>query len=75
MNDSPMESHGVAPADLISVKVPDAVRMTGLSRSRIYELIASGDIEAAKLGRSTVVLVSSLRSLIHANRRIGGRRS
>jgi hypothetical protein len=54
----------------ISVRIPDAVRITGLSRSRIYQLIASGDIEAAKVGRSTVVLVASLRALILANRKI-----
>ncbi|MCX8475777.1 MAG: hypothetical protein MT490_08255 [Sphingomonas sp.] len=40
--------------------------MTGPSRSRIYQLIAAGDIEAAKVGRATVVLVASLRSPILA---------
>lgn len=44
--------------------------MTGLSRSRIYQLIASGDIEAAKVGRSTVVLVASLRALVLAHRKL-----
>jgi hypothetical protein len=58
------------PIEPISVRVPDAVRITGLSRSRIYQLIASGDIEVAKVGRSTVVLVASLRSLVLANRKI-----
>lgn len=53
----------------ISVRIPDAVRITGLSRSRIYQLIACGDIEAAKVGRSTVVLVASLRALILAKRK------
>jgi hypothetical protein len=48
--------------------------MTGLSRSRIYQLIASGDIEVAKVGRSTIVLVASLRSLVLANRKMPGRR-
>ena len=60
---------GPLPVELISVRVPDAVRMTGLSRSRIYQLIASGDIETAKVGRSTVVLVASLRSLILSHRK------
>jgi len=52
----------------ISVKIPEAVRLTGLSRSRLYELMASGDIEYAKVGSSTLVLVESLRSFVH-NRR------
>lgn len=64
------EEGGVTAVELISVRIPDAVRMTGLSRSRIYQLIASGDIEAAKVGRSTVVLVASLRSLVLAHRKL-----
>ena len=33
-----------ARAEPISVKIPEAVRLSGLSRSRIYELMRSGDI-------------------------------
>lgn len=57
------------PVDPISVRVPDASRMTGLGRSTIYELIASGEIEAAKVGRSTVILVESIRSFLVARRK------
>ena len=53
----------------ITVRVPDAVRMTGLSKTKIYQLIASGDIEAAKVGRATVVFVSSLSSFLRSNRK------
>lgn len=53
----------------ISVRVPDASRMTGLGRSTIYELIASGDIEAAKVGRATVIMVESIRKFLVANRK------
>lgn len=49
----------------ISVKIPQAVRLTGLSRSRIYELMKSGDIEFAKVGSSTLIMVDSLRTFIH----------
>ena len=59
----------LSPSDLISVRIPDAVRITGLSRSRIYQLIGSGDIEAAKVGRQTLVLVTSLKALLHAARK------
>ena len=55
-------------AEPISVKIPEAVRLTGLSRSRIYELMKSGDIEFAKVGSSTLILVESLRSLILSRR-------
>lgn len=58
----------MAVPDPISVKVPEAVRLTGLSRSRIYELMRSGDIEFAKVGSSTLILVESLRIFIRSRR-------
>ena len=57
--------------DPISVKVPEAVRLTGLSRSRIYELMKRGDVQYAKVGSSTLILVESLRAFIHDHRSPG----
>lgn len=51
--------------DPISVKIPQAVRLSGISRSRIYELMKSGEIQYAKVGSSTLILVESLRQFIH----------
>lgn len=48
----------------LAVRIPTAVELTGLSRSRIYELIVSGDLEIIKVGRSTLVLYKSLKKLI-----------
>lgn len=56
-------------AEPISVRVPEAVRLTGLSRSKIYQLIGSGEIEAAKVGRSTVVLFASLKAFLRSRRK------
>ena len=53
----------------ISVKVPEAVRLTGLSRSRVYELMRSGEIEFVKVGRSTLIPFDSLRTFIEGHRR------
>lgn len=53
----------------ISVRISEAVRITGLSKSKIYQLIASGDIEAAKVGRATLVLIESLKSFLQARRK------
>ena len=53
----------------ISVRVPEAVRLTGLSRSRLYELMKSGEIEFVKVGCSTLILVGSLRRFIESRRR------
>ncbi|MDR6846984.1 helix-turn-helix domain-containing protein [Sphingomonas sp. BE137] len=48
----------------LTVRISTAVRITGLSRSRIYELIQSGDLEAVKVGRATLVQFNSLKSLV-----------
>jgi len=47
----------------LTVRISTAVRITGLSRSRIYELIQSGDLETVKVGRATLVRYQSLKSL------------
>jgi excisionase family DNA binding protein len=52
----------------ISVRIPEAVRLTGLSRSRIYELMKSGQIEFVKVGSSTLIPVDGLRRFIESCR-------
>ncbi|ATY31190.1 AlpA family phage regulatory protein [Sphingomonas psychrotolerans] len=52
------------PIEPFSVRIPTAIAMTGLSRSRIYELIACGEIEIAKDRRSTLIIVASLREAV-----------
>lgn len=51
------------PAEPISVRVATAVKLTGIPRSTLYELISSGEIETMKLGRSTFILYASLKRL------------
>lgn len=47
----------------LTVRISTAVRITGLSRSRIYELIQSGELETVKVGRATLIQYGSLKSL------------
>ena len=54
----------------IAMRVPDACRFVGVSRSTLYLLIAKGEVEIIKLGSSTLVLTASLRQLV-AGRRHG----
>jgi excisionase family DNA binding protein len=61
----PDRSLGIEP---ISIRIPEAVRLTGLSRSRVYELMRSGDIHYAKVGSSTLILVDSLRRFLDSRR-------
>lgn len=53
-------------AEPISIRVPEAVRITGISRSRIYELMRSGEIQYAKVGSSTLILVESLKRFVES---------
>lgn len=58
-----------APLEPITVRIPEAMRLTGIGRSKLYELIASGDVDIAKIGTCTLVTVASLRRLIEQGRR------
>lgn len=48
----------------ITVRIPDACRMIGIGRSKMYELIQEGRIETVKLGTTTLVVVESITALI-----------
>lgn len=52
----------------LSVRVPTALKMVGLSRSKFYELVEDGEIEIVKVGRSTLVVVESLKSFVDRRR-------
>ncbi|MGF7156424.1 helix-turn-helix domain-containing protein [Novosphingobium gossypii] len=54
----------VGRTDPISVRIPEACRLTGIGRSKLYELIANGTIDVAKVGAMTLVTFESLRRLI-----------
>jgi excisionase family DNA binding protein len=41
--------------------IPRAVEVSGIGRTRIYELIREGKLEAKKEGRRTLILADSLR--------------
>jgi excisionase family DNA binding protein len=55
----------------LSVRIPIAVKMTGIGRSKLYELIQEGEIEVVKIGSATLIPVDSLHGLLNRNRRSG----
>jgi excisionase family DNA binding protein len=63
------EARRIDRTETLTVRIPEAVRMTGIGRSKLYELIQSGDIGIVKIGASTLIPVDSLRELIARNRR------
>lgn len=67
---SPHLSDSASPLSIepISMRIPDACRFTGLSRSTVYLLIARGEIEVVKMGAATLVITESLKFLIESRR-------
>lgn len=57
----------------LSVSVEEAARLTNHSRSGIYEVIASGDLKAFKLGRRRLILVTELKAWIERVAKDGAR--
>lgn len=54
--------------DPICVRVNDAARMIGVGRTKLYELIAAGEIETVKLGKATRITTASLHDLVRRQR-------
>ena len=48
----------------LTVRIREACRLTGIGRSKLYELIAAGEIEVVKVGAITLVPMSSLTSFL-----------
>ncbi len=54
----------LVPPEPICVKVNEAAQMIGVGRTKLYELIATNQIEVVKLGKSTRITTASLRALV-----------
>jgi excisionase family DNA binding protein len=52
----------------ITVRIKEACRITGIGRSKLYELIAEGEIDIVKIGTMTLIPVDSLRTLTDGRR-------
>jgi hypothetical protein len=48
--------------DPLAVPIPEAVRLSGLSRSELYRRLATGHVHAVKSGTRTLILMDSLRA-------------
>ena len=57
---------GAVVIEPLTVRISTAVQLTGISRSRLYELIQSGELETVKVGRSTLIPFRSLKALTGA---------
>ena len=52
----------------ICVTVNDAARMIGVGRTKLYELISSGELETVKIGKATRITTASLHELVRRQR-------
>jgi hypothetical protein len=55
-------------ADRITATIPEFRRLSGIGRSRIYELLDAGEIESIYLGTRRLILIDSYRRLIERRR-------
>ena len=50
----------------LAVRVREACRLTGIGRSKLYELIAAGHIKVIKVGAITLIPTRSLQCFLEA---------
>ncbi|HEX4105800.1 MAG TPA: helix-turn-helix domain-containing protein [Rhizomicrobium sp.] len=48
----------------VTCTVPEALRVTGLGRTKLYELIGQGSLRTFKIGRRRLIVVESLLALV-----------
>ncbi|MEZ5784728.1 MAG: helix-turn-helix domain-containing protein [Rhizobiaceae bacterium] len=48
----------------ITLTIPDAVKVSGISRSALYESLRRGDLTAKKAGRRTLIAVADLEAYL-----------
>jgi len=48
----------------LAVRIPTAMQLIGVGRSTVYALIKAGELRTVKLGRATLITMSSLRRLV-----------
>ena len=54
--------------DPISLTYSEASRASGLGKSKLKQLVVAGELEAASVGRRTLILADSLRAMIERHR-------
>ena len=52
------------PCDRITATIPEFRRISGIGRSRIYELLDAGDLESVHLGTRRLILIDSYSRLL-----------
>jgi hypothetical protein len=61
--DSEKSDAGIQP---LTVTIPEAIRLSGLSRSELYRQLSAGRIRARKSGSRTLIVWASLQTHVEA---------
>ncbi len=61
MDDSSEEDHSP-----IAYRIADAVRVSGIGRTKLYEFIGCGKLKSIRVGGRRLILAKSLRALLEA---------
>jgi excisionase family DNA binding protein len=56
-----MDNHSLNP---ILVGIPEAARLMGLGRSKLYQILNEGELKLIKLGGRSLISVDELRSYV-----------
>ena len=56
-------------SDRITATIPEFRRISGIGRSRIYELLDAGELESIHIGSRRLILIDSYRRLIERCRK------
>jgi excisionase family DNA binding protein len=54
----------------LCVRVNVAARMIGIGRTKLYELIGNGEVEAIKVGNATLIPTASLSAFVERQRKL-----
>jgi excisionase family DNA binding protein len=57
-----MGVHRVNELQPFLVKIPDAMKLTGVGRTRAYELVGTGEWPSVRLGRRVLIPVEGLKA-------------
>jgi excisionase family DNA binding protein len=53
----------------LAVRIREACRLTGIGRSKLYELIGAGEIRIVKVGTITLIPVQSLQNFLELRKK------
>jgi hypothetical protein len=54
--------------DLITATIPEFRRLSGISRTRIYELLDAGELESIHIRTRRLIIIDSYRRLVERQR-------